>query len=345
MLTTIRILPHALCMALVLFLALEAAAAPLSPELDLGGAREKHLSSLDPEWAHEAAGAAKAASEWAAEYNMTQVVKRKGWVENLWWCGDRLFFSELNEGRIWNTSAPHFPAPDLYIGSGLKRVLGVVCPRDRPDVLYGVGTTDDGAHVVYESTEPGTFTVLVETQTLGNGLGLHEHTGLLYTASEGNFLPGTGVVYRVDPKYRNVVVVGEGLWAADGLFIDQERHLLYVGQLPLANLWVYDLSAQRAIGFIDGLQGFTALLDDFTLASRGTAVLGCDWSGNKVVEFAALNSTVPTRDLLPAAAGIRRPTSARFGPDRLLYVSEGRLPQSTPYSGIWQINVTQLLHS
>ncbi len=109
--------------------------------------------------------------------------------------------------------------------------------------------------VSFTSTSPASGVSVVATFPDGhvpNGLGMDHSTGLLYTATEGNWLPGTGVVYEVDPASGAVQVLRSGLWAADGLWIDQSTRRLYVTQLIQGNVWVYDLQNRVDLGFVHG---------------------------------------------------------------------------------------------
>jgi hypothetical protein len=127
--------------------------------------------------------------------------------------------------------------------------------------------------------------------------------------------------------------------AADGLFIDQAQHLLYVGQLFSATVFVWNidptLPTPKFIGILPGLSEAASYLDDFTLAFNGSAVVGCDWTLSKLVKFPALltNDTFKPVVLVDATAGIHTPTSARWGedahssdpfPSSSLFVTEGR---------------------
>lgn len=96
------------------------------------------------------------------------------------------------------------------------------------------------------------------------------------------------------------------LWAADGLWIDQEHHLLYVGQLFTATVFVWNItSATVLIGEIPGFKpGF---MDDFTLGkNNGGSIIGCDWTGDKLMEFSTNGSSVAPTILV--GSGVVHPT-------------------------------------
>lgn len=51
-------------------------------------------------------------------------------------------------------------------------------------------------------------------------------------------------MYEIDPLTGQVTTITESLWAADGLWIDQARHLLYVGQVANSKMLVWNISSQ-----------------------------------------------------------------------------------------------------
>ena len=213
-----------------------------------------------------------------------------GWVENLAFDGrGNAFVSDLVHGSI--TRITFDAATKGYVKhahlDGFSKVLGLTVDETvSPPILYAVvGVDKQGLHklIATDTTVPNAFkTVVTDLGTTGNGLGRHAKTGLLYTSSEGNFLPGGGTVFVVDPVTGNSTVLKSDLWAADGLWIDQVKHILYVGQLFSANLWAYDLAAGKEIGILAGLP--SGLLDDFCLSNitTGDAIIGCDWSAGSL---------------------------------------------------------------
>ena len=56
---------------------------------------------------------------------------------------------------------------------------------------------------------------------LALGLARHAATGMLYAASEGDFLPANGLVYQVDPASGAVreVAASKGTYANDGVYV------------------------------------------------------------------------------------------------------------------------------
>jgi sugar lactone lactonase YvrE len=133
------------------------------------------------------------------------------------------------------------------------------------------------------------------TQTVGNGLMCHHSTGLLYTTSEGNFEPGTGVVYEIDPRRHTATLILQGLWAADGLWLDQSRHLLYVGLLFTSEVIVWDIASRSILHTIP--KAIPGLLDDFCLDHSGEAIIAAAWTDNSIVMF---NTTTGSPPLPPS---------------------------------------------
>ena len=114
----------------------------------------------------------------------------------------------------------------------------------------------------------------------GNGVGLHAATGKIYVSSEGNFLPGGGAVFEVDPSVAwggNARVLVDGLFASDGLWIDQAAGTLYVGLLFTAEVFAYDLLRNGILGTFSGLAhtrcGFEVLCA-MVMCGRGFRVWG-----------------------------------------------------------------------
>jgi len=171
---------------------------------------------------------------------------------------------------------------------------------------------------------PGSYDIVALLPGLGNGFGMHWSTGRLYAATEGNFLPGTGRVFEIDPSNGfSVSILKDEMWAADGLFIDQLRHILYVGELFTGKVWAYDLAARAEIGWLDGLGG--PGLDDFCLNLDGTSFFGCQWFSGEIDVF-PVNASSPSPSVY--VASLNNPTSVRWGvgpgfSNTSLFVTEG----------------------
>jgi hypothetical protein len=218
--------------------------------------------------------------------------------------------------------------------SNFTKTLGLAKHINKPNLIYGVGELNQ-ENVVYRASSlvPNSFDVIAQTPRgqLGNGFACHYSTGMLYTASEGNFTRGTGSVFQVNPDTGVVTAITRTMWAADGLWIDQPRSLLYVGQLFTATVFVWDISSTPK--FVGTLPGFKGFLDDFTLYQNGERIVGCDWDGDKLMVFPSLPTNGTFSSFALVDSGIVHPTSARWGedtslksafPSTALFVTEGR---------------------
>jgi hypothetical protein len=297
---------------------------------------------------------------------LTVLLSGMSWLENL--CPDppsgSLLVAALN-GTIYKVTpasnragaAPYVATP--YVATpwvtGFRTVLGIARDPSLPGQFYFVGARPGpaagaGAPGIFRASSVdvgGNAALVARTPLLGNGLAVHNATGVVYTAAEGDFRPpglqGNGSVYQVDPRSGAVRTLTAAMWAADGLYIDQERHLLYVGELPTTRVWVWDihpsLTVPRFVGALPGLAK-GSLLDDFCLSPAGDAVLGCDWDAGAIVHFPALpaNGSFPPTPLAARSLGIRYPTSARWGqggafPPSALFVTEGHPTDVPPLHG------------
>jgi sugar lactone lactonase YvrE len=90
-------------------------------------------------------------------------------------------------------------------------------------------------------------------------------------------------VYEIDPLNHTATVILEGLWAADGLWLDQDRHLLYVGLLFTSEVIVWNISSRSVVQTIP--KHIPGLLDDFCLDHSGGAIIGAAWTDDSVVMY------------------------------------------------------------
>lgn len=133
-------------------------------------------------------------------------------------------------------------------------------------------------------------------------------------------------MYEINPKngrYRSIGAV----YAADGVWIDQNRHLLYVSQVLGAVVHVYDLTQGTWQRKVSASGMWT--LDDYTLSDDGTILFGTEFLAGKVMSF-HVNSDDDTHDgSTVLASGVKNPTSARWGcgtrgfESTSLFVTEG----------------------
>jgi hypothetical protein len=305
-------------------------------------------------------------------YSVTVVADGLSWCENLLLHAGSLWASDMRVGNVLRYDL--VPASGLGSKSkynetvwvhGMGRVLGLAGDPADPGTLYTVGLLGkDWVVLAVDTRRPQNFTVLATTQKCGNGLGLHHRTGMLYSATEGDFLPGNGAIYQIPVKTQrrtgvqqavappSARVIADDLWAADGLWIDQKRDLLYVGQLFEGNVLVFNISdpaAPTRLGKLPGLPS-GSFLDDFTLSADGSRIIGCDWSASKIVSFPAWGSAGGPGLKVLVDSTISHPTSARFGVIRVpgepfgsllpsLFVSEGdTLLKSSRADRIWRVD-------
>ena len=266
-----------------------------------------------------------------ANVTVTVLADGFGWLENLAFADGSLFFSEAMVSRVWRLDGPRGNATlFLDLGKQFQRVLGLSFDP-AVAVLWGVGHLTNGSYAVYRTPVAAPELSLVLIPALGNGLGVHLATGDVYTSAEGSLMPWShrGGVYRV--RGESVLTLASSLRSSDGLWIDQKRDLLYVGQLFEGNVVVWNISSSspELLGTIPGLGAAGGLLDDFTLSADGLAIFGCNWLSGEIVRFPALpaKGAFPAEAVVPKSAGIVHPTSARWGvppfSPAALYVTEG----------------------
>lgn len=278
--------------------------------------------------------------------NVSVVAGGFSWVENLCFDGKGgMFASERLRGQLLainGTGAePGGYKISVLLEGMWKLLLGCVVDSARfPETVFVVGELLNGSHVLaaVPINEPASWEIVAFTVHCGNGIRIHEATGLLYTSTEGTFLPGSGAVYEIDPSARpwggKASVLVERLAPADGLWIDEGRAILYVGLLPSSKVWTYNLTSRAVLGIFGGLKHFgcellLCAMDDFTLDPDNTSVIvAAAWTDDSVRIFPAFSSAAGfgQRTLLE---GVQRPTSVRWGSGfggfavTSLFISEG----------------------
>jgi hypothetical protein len=155
--------------------------------------------------------------------NVTIVAEGFSWIENLCFDGNgNMFASELNRGQLLmvrNTgseSSPNYVTTELISNDDglIKKFLGCVTDEERhPGTVFISGEfhNDTSGLFAVPVSDPNNWEIVAYTTAgVGNGIGLHEKTGLIYTSAEGTFLPGGGVVSSVlflDPLQYFLVLV------------------------------------------------------------------------------------------------------------------------------------------
>jgi hypothetical protein len=281
---------------------------------------------------------------------LTLVAQGYVWIENIFFDGrGAMFFSDSFRGeavRVTPSSANETEYETSVWLSGFHRILGFALTQDNSE-MYAVAwlSPSDFKIIAFNLSVPETWRVVSTTELSGNGLGLDVATNTLYTASEGDFIPGQGVVYSMNMS----VVVGNstaheatpllfdhGLTAADGLWIDHATRIMYVSEVLNATVRRYDLTnASPQGGRAAMINQFTApgmaMLDDFSVTSdycvtATTTMFGADFWAGSVFAFPADGSSSNSTELV---RGLFNPTSVRpggvgfSGDDRTLFISEG----------------------
>lgn len=122
--------------------------------------------------------------------------------------------------------------------------------------------------VYFDPTRPDFYQLVLPGSKTGyNGLGVYQKTGKIYSASEGLFIPSLGNVWEIDPETRKATAIISSLNGADGIYIDQERGLLYASEVLTHKMVVYDLESRKVIRHfqVSGIKS----IDDFTLSTDG----------------------------------------------------------------------------
>lgn len=286
----------------------------------------------------------------SASANLFLVAANFIWVENLAFIpanssDDALFAADRSAGTIYRitrdaasgnySSVVHLAAPEIAVVLGLS-------VSDDGETLYGCASLHNDTNFVLRMgtarAAAGAYTILTYTPDVGNGMRLYN--GQLYVSTEGNFLPNTGQVWRIDAESGALTTLSDGkLWAADGLWISSSG-VLYVGQLFARSLWRYEI-ATGASSIVSGPA--SGWLDDFTLDewSGGGLFNGANFEQSRIDRWWVNGTLAP-----PAvASGIKTPTSCRFGPGTpsfpatSLYISEGGglFPSSPKERHVWEL--------
>ena len=284
---------------------------------------------------------------------------RFSWVENLCFDGKggHMFGSERLRGQLLKINGTGGGKSGGYTTTVLqegiwKLLLGCTVDADRfPDTVFVVGELHNGSHVLASVPihTPSDWEIVAFTAHCGNGIRIHEVTGVLYTSTEGTFMPGSGAVYEIDPSVRpwggQATALADHLAPADGLWIDQARALLYVGLLPSGKVWTYNLRSGEVVGTFSGLKHFgcellLCAMDDFTLHPDNTSlVVAAAWTDDSVRVFPTFSPEAGFQQRT-VLKGIKRPTSVRWGSgfggfaSTSLFISEGgslHSPKETVY--------------
>ena len=282
------------------------------------------------------------------------------WAENLL-CHDArskaLFVSENKRGQLWRvtpTGTDGGFAQALHVGGdGAFTLFSGLAPSADPTALYALANPAGGGHcqvLHVNATRPDTVAVVatLPRKCVGGGLARHAATGMLYAASEGDFLPANGLVYQVDPASGAVreVAASKGTYANDGVYVVGDT--LYVSHLGPGNeVVVYNVSDAAAVPQVAKLKiTGMSFLDDFCVSPDGATLYGAGFlsdtvsrvplhviygssgSGSEVIELAATTIAKikgPTSVRFNCFASSSSPSDGVADPNPSLFVSQGSL--------------------
>lgn len=172
---------------------------------------------------------------------------------------------------------------------------------------------------------PNQFTPLVKTPVMGNGLALHYATGLFFTANEGKFVPGKGVVYEINVPKNQTTEAVRFLNAADGVQIDQTNNWVYVSEVRSATMLRYALVNSTLTLESKFVVPGVASVDDFCLLNNGTQIAAADFTNGQVVQF---NSDGSSKSNTVVISHLVSPTACKVGSgpqfnNQDLFITEG----------------------
>jgi hypothetical protein len=271
------------------------------------------------------------------------------WVENL--CFDdhgSMFATEFNRGQLLqiqntgNEDKPIYQTTYLIDNNdGLYGgFLGCLTDDDRfPGIVFVLGQyanqTTRALFAVPVASPTDIQIVAYTTPGVGNGIGLHKSSGMIYFTSEGNFEPDGGYVYVVDPTkpWGDEATIMATQTACDGLWIDQDNNLLFVSLLETAEVWTYSLANGSSLGVYEAYDHkscseVVCMLDDFTLSQTDhSSMIGCAYTNGSLTTFPTF-SPQPGYNEKTVLTSLRNPTSVRWGSgigfaSTSLFISEG----------------------
>lgn len=302
--------------------------------------------------------------------NLTLVADGFTWAENLWFDGaGGLFVTDDMAGIIYKLVRPSGTGKATKTPwiSGFSFCLGLYSVFNRQHQMYAVVKFNPKAGqplcngssygiIRFDTRTPNTYVQAACTEQIGNGLAVNTANGrgTIYTASEGNFIPGRGLVYDIDVQVApaRVATLADKLTAADGAFLDQRTQLLYVSEVLTAEILVFNVSA-RPIALVARYKApGCKMVDDMCIAyvspttARPSArpfLYAADFWAGSVVAFAADGSGAGT----VLATGLQQPTSVRQGRGqgwnnpRSLFITEGGglLPAWQKDRRVWELHL------
>lgn len=299
--------------------------------------------------------------------NLTELASGFIWAENIWFDGlGGMYVSEFARGEVYKLTRPSFDGPvtkQLWL-SGFTHVLGINEVWGSAGLMYAVVRFTDSCPgssntstgiVIFNASTPQTYEALACTapDQIGNGLAVNTRNGFgtLYSPSEGDFVPGRGLVYAVDPAARSVTEAVTGLFSADGAFLDQSTQLLYVSEVALGNIRIYNVSHDGSYLLVSSYHApGCEMVDDFCVLYKNASaaptssphMFSADYAKGSVVSFAADGSGEPTI----LATGLLSPTSVRSGsgpgwdnPSSLFVSEGGGYTEADAKRRVWELHL------
>eukprot|EP00938_MAST-03A_sp_MAST-3A-sp1_P005603 g5603.t1 len=246
-----------------------------------------------------------------------------------------LFVSENTRGEIWKITwnGSSYDQTKLKLSDAFTRFAGLA--KNEKEEIFALGNPrkGNGCQMIKLSSWSGetSYTVIANLPRLCLGGGLAYYgNNVFYAASEGDFFPFEGEVYRIENQ--KVHVIQDHGFADDGVFIDTANELLYVSEAESVSHKMLVLNASNGSSLLGMMKiGNVNMIDDFTVEALTGRIVAADFLAGKVVRFKGWkDSKSPTAEVL--LSGITSPTSARFGcvsdihhgfSDKLIFVSEG----------------------
>ena len=260
-------------------------------------------------------------------------VRGFAWAENLVFDGQgNLFVSDTTTGilyRIYLSADKLSYRKDEHVAAGsFNKINGLAISADGSTV-YAVAelTSDKNPYLVsIPTTITNTFTPLIQTPRLGNGLAFNPTANVFYTTNEGDFIPGNGIVYLIDLNANTTSTADSIIEGADGCTIDLVNNRLYITEVLKGDVIQYEIrsdnSLRRQNNFnVPGI----GKLDDITLSADGTQLYGADYGNGTISVFNADGSSTAPVILMDSLVN---PTAVKFatGPDfnsTTVFVTEG----------------------
>jgi len=255
------------------------------------------------------------------------------WAENLAFDGKgNLFVSDTEVGALYrivlSDDGLSYVKSQYITDEYLTKIDGLTMGPSQDILLASARIKPSNAPWLIEvnTNVVGEFTPIVPLPVLGNGLAYYNRSGMVYTTYEGDFLPGKGVVYMVDIQKNQTTVAADGLEAADGCYIDQERGLLYISEVVIGRVICFQIESDNSLTEINRFFApDMTMLDDMTLSADGSQIYAADYSAGNVVVFNADGTSTTGYWLM---SDLVNPTSVRFESgmgfnSSCVYVTEG----------------------